>query len=397
MRLAFTGDILSYKRQNKIIRKKKIGYDIVFKGIKSLFAHSDYVCGSLETPIAGKELKYTKSHVEFNTPECFLKALRESGFSLLTTANNHCLDRGLEGLRQTIINLRKNNLDFTGTQMTYKENNFLVKEIKNKKISFISYTYGTNSSTNEVILDKDETYMVNLTRQQDHIPNRSFLKSSLLKIFKTLMPRNIQDRFYQRFYLSSLVDCVDEREISLEHNRFYIDKMKQTIKDAKNNSDVVIFCLHSGGQFNNEVGKYTKYLVDVITKEGADIVVCNHTHDVLPIELVNGKLVAWSLGNFSFTPKEGYYIDGVYADYSIILYIDIIDDCFKSSFSVIKNIIGVDGISRVVPVYDEYIKSEKQEQDVLLEDVIEVINRVFKYKRYTTVEEKYEVLSWRKS
>ena len=133
MRLAFTGDILSYKRQNKIIRKKKIGYDVVFKGIKSLFAHSDYVCGSLETPVAGKGLTYTKSHVEFNTPECFLKALRESGFSLLTTANNHCLDRGLEGLRQTIINLRKNNLDFTGTQMTYKDNNFLVKEIKNKK------------------------------------------------------------------------------------------------------------------------------------------------------------------------------------------------------------------------------------------------------------------------
>lgn len=300
-------------------------------------------------------------------------------------------------MRKTIINLRKNNLDFTGTQITHKENNFLVKEIKNKKISFISYTYGTNSSTNEVILDKDETYMVNLTRQQDRIPNRSFLKSNLLKIFKILVPRNIQDRFYQRFYLSSLVDCVDEREISLEHNWFYINKMKQTIKDAKNNSDVVIFCLHSGGQFNNEVGKYTKYLVDVITKEGADIVVCNHTHDVLPIELVNGKLVAWSLGNFSFTPKEGYYIDGVYADYSIILYIDIIDDCFKSSFSVIKNIIGTDGISRVVSVYDEYIKCEKKEQDVLLKDVIEVINRIFKYKRYKTMEEKYEVLSWSKS
>lgn len=391
MRLTFTGDILSYKNQNKLLIKKKIGYETVFQTIKSLFVRSDYVCGSLETPIAGEKYKYTNNPIVFNTPESFLKALKRTGFSLLTTANNHCLDRGIEGLKNTIINLKNNNLDYTGTQVAHNERNFLIKEISDKKIAFISYTYGTNSSTNEVVLTDDEIYMVNLTRKQDPILQRTILKRHLLKMFRALVPQNIQNRIHPQYYLVPLVDCVNENEIFLEHNRGYIEKMKETIKRAKRESDIVVFCLHSGGQFNNKVGMYTKYLVDIITKTGADMVICNHTHDVLPIEIVNGKLVAWSLGNFSFTPNEGYYINGVYADYSVVLHVDIIDGSFKSSFSVIKNIVDADGISRVVPVYDEYIKSDQQKQDVLLQDVIKVLDRILPRNQYNTVKKEYEV------
>ena len=89
---------------------KGYNFKSVFEVTKKLFNNSDYVIGNLETVFAGEEAGYTNSLYSFNTPDEFLDALKESGIDLFLTANNHCLDRGIEGLRRTVHELDSRNI-----------------------------------------------------------------------------------------------------------------------------------------------------------------------------------------------------------------------------------------------------------------------------------------------
>ena len=118
-------------------------------------------------------------------------------------------------------------------------------------------------------------------------------------------------------------DCVSSNEIHNGRNTTYEEAMINTIREAKVKADVVIMCLHSGGQFNSKVGPYTQHLFDIIADAGADAIICNHAHRILPIFRKDNCLIASALGNFSFAPEEGYWVDGVHADYSALLHITI--------------------------------------------------------------------------
>ena len=118
VRLAFTGDILSYQCQNIALYRvfKKYEYDYVFQDVKPLLKDADYVCGSLETPVSDR-FKYTSHPVLFNSPKTLLTSLKRMGFDMLTIANNHCLDRGVNGLKDTIEALNECRLDYTGARI----------------------------------------------------------------------------------------------------------------------------------------------------------------------------------------------------------------------------------------------------------------------------------------
>ena len=114
LKITFTGDLLSLLPQNKAsFNKKDNSYDYtpVFDKITYLLNNSDYVVGNLETPIAGEDLGYTYLPTVFNTPIEFLYAIKNAGFDFVSIANNHCLDRQLEGLNKTIENIEKTGLD----------------------------------------------------------------------------------------------------------------------------------------------------------------------------------------------------------------------------------------------------------------------------------------------
>lgn len=80
--------------------------------------------------------------------------------------------------------------------------------------------------------------------------------------------------------------------------------MNNKIKKAKDETDVVVMCMHAGDQFNDIIGEYTKNLTKQIMANGVDVIVGNHPHDILGHEfLSDGRLITYSLGNFLYTPK----------------------------------------------------------------------------------------------
>ena len=380
VRISLTGDLLAYK--SLILRSRSgKGFDFsdVFSRTESLFQDSDYVVGNLETPLAGERKRFTRMDMSFNTPDQFVIDAKRIGFNMFTTANNHCLDRGKQGLERTLAVLDSAGIDHTGTFSSINDSRFFVKEIKGVRFAFISYTYDTNPNVNGFEIGEENRYMVNLTKSPGVPYKRKWYKNLLLNFFY-MLPSSFQKKIHPLYPDHPYLDCVGEEEISSPRNESWIRDMKQTIADARKVSDVVIFCLHSGGQFNSTLGEYTNYLIKTIKDCNVSALIVNHPHCVLGSEWnKDNSFTAYSLGNFSFTPNEGYYIEGVLADYGIVLHLDFDRDRKQLEdvwFSVIKNIRTADGKERVVPVSDLYHDlSTEEEIKQLIKENSSVINR----------------------
>ena len=106
VKITFLGDIMCEGPLLKAAHKEDGTYDFseCFQGICGLLTEADYVIGNLETPLSGEEAGYTKTEdlYSFNTPIEFAEAVKEMGMDLVLTANNHCCDRGIEGLIKTL-------------------------------------------------------------------------------------------------------------------------------------------------------------------------------------------------------------------------------------------------------------------------------------------------------
>lgn len=380
VKLSFTGDILCYESQNELahIGEDKFDFSYMLEPIKGLLKDTDYLCGSLETPLAGKNAIYTNHSKVFNTPDDFAKYLKVCGFNHLTTANNHCLDRGIDGLDRTIQVLDQLGIEHTGTYNAKAENDqVFVKDIMGMKIAILSFTYGTNSRLNKHFLSEDQLYKVDLLRAQERPGHKkvSMLKRIISKIYFTLKPPPKKE-------LKPVLDNVPPSEIQNPVNKPYINRFVKKIQKAKEVSDLVILCLHSGGQFNfNEgIGDYTKYIIDLASENHADIIIGNHAHCVLPSKFnKNNKFISYALGNFCFTPGEGYYINDVLADYSVLVnvFIDVNTKTIsKVEFSVLKSIREIDGRTKVYSVYDLFkVAKTPEEKNAIKQDVLMVTNK----------------------
>ena len=98
-RLTFTGDIMCHSYQyNEAYNPSTGEYDFShnFADMKKYFDNADMVIGNLETVFAGEEVGIS-DYPCFNSPDSFLYAIKDAGFDLVTTANNHCMHKRMSG------------------------------------------------------------------------------------------------------------------------------------------------------------------------------------------------------------------------------------------------------------------------------------------------------------
>ena len=77
----------------------------------------------------------------------YLYAIKEAGFNVLLTANNHCLDRGKKGLERTILMLDSLRIPYTGTYRNEEKRRQRYPLLIHKngfRIALLNYTYDTN-------------------------------------------------------------------------------------------------------------------------------------------------------------------------------------------------------------------------------------------------------------
>jgi len=248
--IAATGDIMCHLTNVKNAYNsttKDYDFTNVFKNISKYTLNADITVGNLETTFAGKSRGYT-GYPTFNTPEVLGKNLKDIGFDVICTANNHSMDKGYSGLESTLNFLDDYGLGHYGTARSAEEQDtILVKNVNGIKIAFLAYTYGTNGIT----VPKDKSYCVNL---------------------------------------------IDK------------DLIKEHIALAKQqNVDVICVNMHWGAEYKLTPNSTQKDLADFLFENGVDIILGSHPHVLEPMEkrtvtLEDGTtkdcFVIYSLGNF---------------------------------------------------------------------------------------------------
>lgn len=277
--ISAVGDLMCHSVQYDYARVSADSFDFfpVYRFVNRFLQSSDFTFGNLETVTAGKAAGYS-GYPYFNAPDDFILPLKPAGFDLITTANNHALDRGEKGVLRTIEQLKKNGLSYEGTFVSERDRDSIrIYNLKGIKLAVLAYTYGTNGNP----IPKDKPYLINL-------------------IDTTLIRKDIGSA-------------------------------------RRNGADIVLVYFHFGEEYHRQPTDYQKTIVDKTISCGADIIIGGHPHVIEPamfFKTKNARLdsgfAAYSLGNFLSNQRWRY------SDCGVILTINLTKDFSTDSIYISK-------------------------------------------------------------
>ena len=243
LRISAVGDILcSNDMLEDAYDKESKTYDFshMFNNIINFVNKSDIVIGTMETGITN-----SNKYEEKNAPHEFAKAVRDSGVNLVTISHNHSLDNGVEGLQETRENLEK--LDFDVVGQKQEDNCIIIKEIKQSKIAFLTYTCFLD---NEEKLKKDEIQSVNIYSKKQAKSDIEYAK--------------------------------------------------------KQGAQYICVMIHWGDAISEVVNSEQKEIADYLVENGVNLIIGSHPSVVQPMEIKQNKegenvFVAYSIGTYIST------------------------------------------------------------------------------------------------
>jgi poly-gamma-glutamate synthesis protein (capsule biosynthesis protein) len=267
--LGFVGDIMAMNVQ--IANAKTAGgYDFSrsFAPMAAAFSSVDFLCGNFECTLAGEEAGYSlprqtappateanptpKAPLQkFNAPDELARDLKNAGFDLLACANNHCMDKGIEGLYRTARVIRAAGMVQVGTYLDPADAaSARVADINGIRVGFVSATNLINSGVPSLSAE-ERTYAVARLSDMDMIA-------------------------------AQIAAC----------------------RAAE--AEFVVAFVHWGEEHSSAQNKTQEALADALIAAGADAIVVTHPHVVQPIEWRTGERdgktvrvpVIYSLGNF---------------------------------------------------------------------------------------------------
>lgn len=161
--VAVTGDLLFHRKLQAQAYRKGSSFKRFFTPVRSVLAAADVAYGNLEGPAAvgvapgGRAVKDTGKRLgkvygaplrtlSFNYHPSVIPDLAESGFDVLSTANNHSLDRGVLGVERTIDALLEHKMAYTGTRKRDEvaKRWSVITRTRNIAVAWLACTYSTN-------------------------------------------------------------------------------------------------------------------------------------------------------------------------------------------------------------------------------------------------------------
>lgn len=353
----------------------------VFSKVKPLLASSDYVVANFETVCAGSSNDFQNEFFLYNTPDDIIPAMKDAGVDFVTTANNHCLDQGIEGLKRTIDVLDQNGIAHIGTFASLEDRlkNQIV-DVDGVNIALLAYTTSTNESNTGVILDESNDYLVGLLRKQrDSAKDAGGIKSFLAKHLNVKQRRALQ-RIVNRTklklgipYFKPYTDQITKNDTP---NNPYLVKVRDEIKRAKEQANIVIVCPHMGGQFNTEPGTYSEFIINYLKECGADVIAGNHPHVVQKVDMDGNCIAAYSVGGFNLSVSADYIVHESLPEYSMALHVYVDREAKQidhAAFSILKIIEDEKHLITVYPIHQ--LPSEMLDEKTM-EDIAVIYNRI---------------------
>ena len=374
MKITLIGDMMCEPPILKAAERPNGSYsfDEMFQKVSPLFHQSDYVIGNLEFPLAGADAEYTKSFFVFNAPDSYAEAVKNAGIDLISTINNHTLDRGAEGCIRTMRILEEIELSYVGTTLPEKEREGAYYfELNGTKFAVVAYTYGINKKLSEE--DDFSQHMNRLAVFGNRVCGIQIYPENWVDKLLGFLPlqkrKDIKRRLGHPYLAVQIDNLINHDLVDGKVEEFISD-----IKTAKEKADFVICYLHTGGQFNEQVGDFTKYVFEKSTEAGADAVLACHSHTVQKAMVENGIVQAYSLGNFNMVPDSPVTVGKQLPEFCLAMHLYITDkQTEKVTFSILRAV-QKPGEQLIVWPVDELYQTltKKADKNKLEEEVCRV-------------------------
>lgn len=243
--LVVSGDVLSHITNTEAARQADGSYDFLpqLGGVEELLSDGDYTLVNLESATAGKSFGYS-GFPRFNAPVNLAQTLKKLGVDLVATANNHAVDKGVNGLYANLDNLDRIGLDAIGTHRSQAEDDqAFIKDINGIRVGFIASTFGTN----DIPVPND--YAVNFNSHSE---------------------------------------------------------IRAEIAEAREQgAELIVYHIHWGREYTGYPSQKQMDTYRVLTEAGVDVIVGGHPHRLQPMEMreieyqgeTKTQAVLWSTGN----------------------------------------------------------------------------------------------------
>lgn len=146
--MAFTGDILIHSSlwERAGLHAGGAGYDFrpLLGPVRPVLQAADLAICHLETPLSPDD-RDIASYPVFETPASLADAIAWAGYDGCSTASNHSLDGGVDGVRATLRHLDRVGLGHAGTARSKAEaRRITTYRVAGARIAHLSFTFGFN-------------------------------------------------------------------------------------------------------------------------------------------------------------------------------------------------------------------------------------------------------------
>ena len=235
MSLISVGDVLIHESVYKdAYIDGTYNFHKMFTEVEPILKRYDLKFCNQESIIGGSALGIS-GYPSFNSPDEIGDELVNLGFNLISLANNHTLDKGVDAVNYSNSYWKTKNVVTAGSYLNMEEQNKVnIYEQNGIKYAFLAYTT---------------------------LSNRSVPYEYLLNIYSA-------------------------------------DRVKNDIDKVKDQVDVIIVSMHWGIEYTNTPTESQKQIAEYLSGLGVNLIIGHHPHVVQPVSYINDTLVIYSLGNF---------------------------------------------------------------------------------------------------
>ncbi len=251
------------------------GYDFTraFQDVSAILAEADLTVMNLEGNFCGEPYGSATT----SAPTELLRDLRGAGVDLLQMANSCIINNGMIGMTSTLNAVRASGIEPMGAYANEAElrraKGYTITEAQGVRVAFVAFTKGLGGRG----MPAGNENLVNLLYQ----------------------------------------------DYATTYNKEDTERITTILKNVETEKpDITIALVHWGSEYNDDISSSQTYLVNLMKKNGVDVILGTHSHHLQPIDYdpLKGTLVAYSLGDFFGDAKRGA------SNYSIILDLEITKD-----------------------------------------------------------------------
>ncbi|MGE5544248.1 MAG: CapA family protein [Bacillota bacterium] len=248
--LLAVGDIMLARKVERLVQSH--GLDYPFARIKTKLQSADITFGNLESPLSERGASLPGKGIYFRARPEMSGKLKESGFDVLSVANNHALDYDTDAFLDTLELLRSSRIEPVGGGQNINEaRQPVIIEQNGLRVGFLAYT-----------IFADVYY--------DARYRRTFRATETISGIAPL-----------------------EQELILED-----------LAELRPQVDVAIVSLHWGTEYSRSPEAAQQELGRALIDGGADLIIGHHPHIIQGFERYKDGLIAYSLGNFIFDQNQ---------------------------------------------------------------------------------------------